>query len=799
MILGMDFGTTNTGAARFDGERIRLMPLDPASPTPSICRSAIYMTRTGDYYLGSSAINTYFAQNVGRPTRYRKVWIGEIVQVFAELPPFYRDVYVYEDEFSPGRLFTSIKSALRNREYYGTSFQGNWYSPSDLVAVFLMGMKMRLERHLDAPVPEVVLGRPVHFSKDPSEDGIAQSRLLDAAFKAGFEKVFLELEPVAAALSYERTLREREIVLVFDFGGGTLDFTIMEIGGVGKRHILATGGIPIAGDVFDQRLFRTTIPKHLGEGDYFIQGGAQYPIPAHVFDTLTQPHEILTLNAPHNLEMLRGIHQGALHKEKTQALLQVVSSNYALLLYDLVERAKTRLSTQMETTLELQTPDVSLREFINRATFERAIASEYESIRQELLATLDRAGLTLQEVERVIRTGGSSQIPLFVGMLNHLFGPSKVRAIDVFSSVTSGLAIRAHQIETGLDSLPVYTPGTTQRSREGASQKDQQREARQINLNVVQRYLRIRQEIRLGHVQLPPNVWLVLQGDQLRALAADNLDSLQDPTRADPSVSALEPYMSSETKVVLAAPDDDVILATNQFKLILARVRDLHLAQQASSTNVNHALPLEIGENLTALASWKADHAFLCIVTSAGQGRAFDTLLMAEHLTKKPYFQLERRYTGVPLALFPADEGDRILVGTDAGRLGQVEAEEISLAAYEMLKIRQGEIVTAAAAVSPKESILILGAQGTAVPFDPHNLPADVPPASRGATIRRNFSIVGFLPITERGEPLALVLTNQARLLRLDLPSEHTSRARHLTKLESNETILSCLHVAQNE
>ena len=105
MILGMDFGTTNSGAALFDGQHIHQIALDPANQRPEICRSAIYMTRTGDYYLGSGAMNTYFDQNIGRPTRFRKVWVGEIIQIFAELPVFYRDVFVYEDEFSPGRLF----------------------------------------------------------------------------------------------------------------------------------------------------------------------------------------------------------------------------------------------------------------------------------------------------------------------------------------------------------------------------------------------------------------------------------------------------------------------------------------------------------------------------------------------------------------------------------------------------------------------------------------------------------------------------------------------------------------------
>ena len=229
MIVGMDFGTTNTGAALFDGKRVRLLPLDPLSQTPEVCRSAIYMSRTGDYYYGSQAMSLYFNQNIGRPTRYRKVWVGQIMQVFADLPVFYRDVYVFEDEFSPGRLFTSIKTALRSQDYQGTVFRGNWYNASDLVAIFLMGMRLHMEQEIGQPITDVVLGRPVNFSIDPTEDRVAQSRLLDAAFKAGFTKVYLEYEPVAAALAYEQTLSKPETVLVFDFGGGTLDFTIMEI------------------------------------------------------------------------------------------------------------------------------------------------------------------------------------------------------------------------------------------------------------------------------------------------------------------------------------------------------------------------------------------------------------------------------------------------------------------------------------------------------------------------------------------------------------------------------------------
>ena len=154
MILGLDFGTTNTGAAVFDGQSLNLLPLDPTSQNSTICRTAMYFTRDGQYHFGQGAINRYFTQNLGRRTKLNRVWVGEIAQVFAELPTFYRDMYVYEDEFSPGRIFLSIKTTLRNPSYFGTAFQDQWYSASDLVATFLLGMNARIQAALsDACAP----------------------------------------------------------------------------------------------------------------------------------------------------------------------------------------------------------------------------------------------------------------------------------------------------------------------------------------------------------------------------------------------------------------------------------------------------------------------------------------------------------------------------------------------------------------------------------------------------------------------------------------------------------------------
>ena len=821
MIFGMDFGTTNTGAAQFDGRRVRLLALDPTSPTPEICRSAIYMTRTGDYYLGSGALSSYFAQNIGRPTRFRKVRVGEIIQIFAELPVFYRDVFIYEDEFSPGRLFTSIKTALRSRDYYGTAFRGNWFSASDLVAIFLMGMRMQVEGQLGAPVSELVLGRPVHFSKDPVEDGIAQSRLLDAAFKAGFERVYLEYEPVAAALAYARELNRRELILVFDFGGGTLDFTIMEIGSRGLKRVLATGGVPIAGDIFDQRLFRVAIPRHLGEGEEFLSGGVRRPIPAHLFDTLSQPAEILSLNTPQNLEMLQQIHAGSLDKEKTHALLKVVSANYALMMFDLVERSKRQLSTDYLTSLVVETPDFSFREQISRPTFERAIAHEVETIQAELLATVERAGIRPSRIDRVIRTGGSSQIPLFVELLGDLFGYGKVHAIDIFSSVTSGLAIRAHQIESGQAELPVYTPDSLARSSEhtadASDRHDQAAEdqtettIQPIELGSVLKRLQVRQEAQLEPEHLPEELIFVINrmGVYSAGLSEDFLQMTIDetPGRLPELGSIFDPLpeLSPGVQVIRAQIGLHLLLVTDQFKLISAPARDLYLAGQADPHGIVHSLPLDVDERITAALPWNPAapaEPSICLVTAIGQGRAFGAAMLAETIARRPYFQLERRYTGIPVRLFPAGAESLILIGTSSGRVAYARDSDLAVQPYDIMRVRMDEEVSAAntfpiGSLTDGNLVAALSADGRWIPFEVQSLPYGGPPAQRGGYLRRGFSIAAFLS-AKPGQTHSLAVTSMGRMLRLGEnaqidSSEPPVAPQRVVKLAADEIIVTCV------
>lgn len=127
----------------------------------------------------------------------------------------------------------------------------------DLIALYLRRARENAERTLGEPIREVVLGRPVHFvsAETDEDDQRAEDRLRKAAELAGFENISFEFEPVAAARHYARSVREPQTILVYDFGGGTPDLTVMRIEPQ-TPSILSIGGVGIAGDRFDQRTWK---------------------------------------------------------------------------------------------------------------------------------------------------------------------------------------------------------------------------------------------------------------------------------------------------------------------------------------------------------------------------------------------------------------------------------------------------------------------------------------------------------------------------------------------------------------
>ncbi|MCP4424631.1 MAG: Hsp70 family protein, partial [Chloroflexi bacterium] len=494
MIVGMDFGTTNSGMAMYDGESVTVLPLDPDSPNPRVLRTAIYIANDQTVHIGRTAVDRYFGQNIGRAVKMKRVWVGEL-EVYAGDMYYVADAYAWVDVLSPGRLFLSVKTSLRDENYPGTVVGQNYYSLENLIALYMTAVKARAEKLLGRELKQVVLGRPVHFAHDQEHDRLAQSRLLQAAFRAGYEQVYLQPEPIAAAFSYEATLDKEQNILVFDFGGGTLDLTVMRLGDPKRRQVLATGGIPVAGDVFDQRLVRTKLPRHFGEGSYYGQRHKRLTVPPWIYDTFANWQTILELQGAENRRILTEIAQSAQKRYQIEALMSLVSGNYGLKMFDMVERAKRALSEKRGAELYLEGSGFKVRDFVTRTEFERMIGAEIRAIEQHLDGVMAESGLEPGQIDAVIRTGGSSQIPAFHEMLVRKFGAEKTLAVNTFSSVTAGLGIIAHGIEQGKIEARPFLPDDVQQQN-----SDHKSNVPPINLDVLQRRI-VMAEGRAGERQ----------------------------------------------------------------------------------------------------------------------------------------------------------------------------------------------------------------------------------------------------------------------------------------------------------
>ncbi len=437
MKVGLDFGTSNSGVAVYDGQRVKLLPIDRQNVLPEVVKTVLYVTRDYKCSIGQEAVGLYYRDNVNRQRRFVKQWAGEIDYHGSDLH-YVRDIFVYVDELKPGRLLQFLKTALRKDGYSGTQIFERFYTVGDLVQTYLELLKRRAEELLGEPIQAATLGRPVKFSAHPERDRQAEQTLREAALAAGFKQVDFELEPVAAALDYEQSLDQPQNVIIFDFGGGTLDIAVMRLGDPGKREILASGGVDIAGSDFDRAIIETRLLPHFGLGRVSHQPEILEMIQA-VPDWMALPE----LGTPINRNTLEKAIRAGLAPVRLRALQALIYNDLAFTFYNRVEAAKIALSNQGATVINLEDKEVALWELYTRYQFETDIFDYVGQVEKVLLETLAASGLEPGQIDAVGKTGGSSNIPLFTGLLVRIFGVEKVKQSNAFSSVVAGLAIKA--------------------------------------------------------------------------------------------------------------------------------------------------------------------------------------------------------------------------------------------------------------------------------------------------------------------------------------------------------------------
>lgn len=347
----------------------------------------------------------------------------------------------YVGDGMKGRFIKSIKRVLSNKSFQNTLINGVRYDLSDLVSLILIELKKRADAYLGEEVKSVILGRPVFFDDDDQErDILAQKRLEMAAKQAGFSTIHFQLEPIAAAFTYEKSLKEKQKVLVADLGGGTTDFTLIELD-PRKHHstdrrqdILGTGGIYLGGDAFDAAFMWDKGTPHFGRGVKYSTRPEQWlDLPLSLFLNITSWEKMIFFNSTKVLQDLKRYYFQSKNHPKVKNLIDLIEGNLGYSIFREIEKVKVDLSAQPQA--DFQFAPSGIDEPILEQDFNAIIAPDLQKIENYLEKFLGD-----HQVDSVFLTGGTSLVPAVQALFQKRFGAEKIHSGDNFISVTKGLA-----------------------------------------------------------------------------------------------------------------------------------------------------------------------------------------------------------------------------------------------------------------------------------------------------------------------------------------------------------------------
>ena len=406
--IGIDFGTSNSLASLVKNNKIEFVKY----PDGNISNPTIlyFPEKSKQHFIGNDGVH-HFLTNL-------------------------------EEHGIGGRLMLSIKSLLPDAKFEQTLVSGHGNQTVEmLVAKFLTALKKMAETQFQQQFDGVVLGRPVQFNE------LAVNRLEKAAKLAGFKEVIFWLEPVAAALAYETTATKDELVCVVDIGGGTSDICVIETSP--KRSdspdrlndIKAVSGVYQAGDELSTQIMMHKLAPKFGAGSTFKSLGKEMPFPTHIIGKLSKWHRINLLHDRRDQAIISSILPFSDHAEDIERLLNLIKYYYGFELFQAIDTAKKYLSTHKQTVINFS--QLNLLEAITTAEFEKMIGGVSREIEKAISDCLAMAGTNPKNIDRVVLTGGSSQVPLINRAVIEIFGAEKILRPDFFSSVATGLGFVA--------------------------------------------------------------------------------------------------------------------------------------------------------------------------------------------------------------------------------------------------------------------------------------------------------------------------------------------------------------------
>lgn len=347
-----------------------------------------------------------------------------------------------------GRLMRSFKSILGSSLIDdATKIGTRSYNFRDIIGLFIGHIKHQAELAIQTDLKSVVMGRPVFFVDDnAAADQKAQNELETILINAGFKDISFEYEPIAAARNYEEELDHEELVLVFDIGGGTSDFTLMRLSPEGRARndrsvdILANSGVHIGGTDFDRKFSLHTVMPHMGYETMLTNGMV---MPKSEFHTLATWHLINTLYNAKSVNAIRDLYMSAKDQSLTRRLLKTVTEQLGHEVANQVEHAKIKLTEKTQHVIALDFVEEDWSIPLSGAQLDLSIARELDRIFIVASETVKQGGVGLEDIDTIFLTGGSTALPAFETRIAQMFPASKVAHGDKFSSVASGLGLTA--------------------------------------------------------------------------------------------------------------------------------------------------------------------------------------------------------------------------------------------------------------------------------------------------------------------------------------------------------------------
>lgn len=367
-------------------------------------------------------------------------------------PVFGREALTQYVEGVEGRLLRSFKRLLGTRYFpSGTMLTASKKLRfADLFISFIKNLKQAAEAQTQQELSQVVFGRPVRFSQQELADKSGVADLAKIANSIGFKQVEFQYEPIAAAFFHERLLTQEQLAIVVDIGGGTSDFSVLRLGPARKNlpdrstDILASSGMTLGGTDFDSMLSKEQVMEHFGYKSTY--GVKNLFVPNWPYTAASDWNRIsVELYLRKTYLAMRNVLVEAHAPEKINRFLYLIENLRAHHLLREVESAKISLSQQMRGTVDASFIEENLSISVNRKAFEAGMESYVLSLQKTAQEALTVAGVSTDQIELVIMTGGGSGMPVIQQAFTEMFPQAMLSAENKMGSVCEGLLYDARR------------------------------------------------------------------------------------------------------------------------------------------------------------------------------------------------------------------------------------------------------------------------------------------------------------------------------------------------------------------